>query len=160
MPLPARVIIVSRELLLESNQQPRLERIEQLLTGMKSGDALVLLASQPERWQPSRRNVDQDLSLQQVLKKLLNGNGIVLDGIWYVEHSLWGKRRQRRKALEKIAGRYRGSQAILVSGNELDIAAGTGTDIKSVAIFDEKSFNVDEAVSICTDFGRLGKTLA
>jgi len=115
-----RLLIISRDTLLEIEAQPFSKQIFRLLARLnRLGYHLLLTASEPDRWVPTRGNVDEALSKQLDLKEKIQLAGGELEGIYYVHRSLFTQDRNRMGALKDILQRYAVSsrQSVLLSSS-------------------------------------------
>jgi hypothetical protein len=98
-------ILVERTLLL-SDGQPDSDAIERLVSFLRDGHRLLLVAPRPRRWRPTRKAVDRDLALQQELHQMFARAGTELDGVLYLAAGLFSRRSAMAKELDSIAQRY------------------------------------------------------
>ena len=106
-------ILIQRELLVEEDQA-NAESIMQLVALQRAGHHVLLLAEQPNRWRPTRRSVDHDLALQQELGQRISRAGADLDGVLYLDTSLFSRKRSRQNELDGLAKRYKVPAADLI----------------------------------------------
>lgn len=132
------LLIISRDTLLSAVQgDPGGSLLRMLATLGRSGTRVILTAPEPDRWVPTRRNVDQALIDQQRLTGDVRAAGGELDGVYYVARSLLTQDRNRLGALEDLLRRYGipASEALLVSASApfLKAAGSLGIATRAVA---------------------------
>jgi len=133
------LLIISRDLLLQARNGVHSEPLFRLLAGLgRRGYRIILTASEPERWLPTRGTVDQALVDQQELTRGVRSAGGDLDGVYYVPRSLLTQDRNRTGALEDILARYgvKAGAAILISSSTpfLRAAERLGIAIREIAL--------------------------
>jgi len=110
-----KLLIVSRDALLDATQRPTgaedhgslSERIFRSLANIsRHGCHLLLTASEPDKWVPTRGTVDDALARQNMLVERVRAAGGEVDGIYYVARSLLTQDRNREGALRDILKRY------------------------------------------------------
>lgn len=140
MNTPSRpLLIISRDPLLEAMGDVRAQALFRLLAGLsRKGHRIILTASEPERWLPTRGNVDKALIDQKNLTQGVRSAGGDLDGVYYVPRSLLTQDRNRAGALEDILGRYgvKPASSVLVSSSTpfLRAAERLGIATREVAL--------------------------
>ncbi|QOC22607.1 hypothetical protein IC757_00025 [Wenzhouxiangella sp. AB-CW3] len=102
--IPAPVLI-ERTLLL-AGEQPAGGAIDALIDFQRAGRRVLLIAPRPRRWRPTRNSVDQDLAIQKELHRRFSRSGAELDGICYLAASLFSRRPDLEKQLNRISQRY------------------------------------------------------
>lgn len=132
------LLIISRDALQAALQDRQPESMFRLLAGLtRQGYQIILTASEPDRWVPTRRKVDQALVDQQYLVKGVRAAGGDLDGVYYVPRSLLTQDRNRSGALKDILARYgkEAETATLVSTSApfLKAAQSLGLGTRAVA---------------------------
>ena len=139
-----KLLLISRDTLLEalngSNGDPKSPASEQLfraLAGLsRHGYHLLLTAPEPDRWSPTRGNVDDALNSQSTLMENARAAGGEFDGIYYVPRSLLTQDRNREGALRDILKRYslEPQAATLMSSSKPFVKAADRVGIKTVEI--------------------------
>ena len=133
-----RLLILSRDSLLAAtgdgnaaNDGAVLRRLAHLT---RRGCHLLLIASEPDQWFPTRSSGDNVLTAQAKIRERIQQFGGDLDGIYYVPRSRFSESRNRSGALSDILDRYHceAAEALLVSGSErlLDAATDLGMRIR------------------------------
>jgi hypothetical protein len=121
MPSPGqKLLIISRDALLEVEPQASSELVFRQLANLnRRGFHLLLTASEPDQWVPTRGNVDSALRQQRLLQNRIQQAGADLDGVYYVPRSLLTQDRNREGALKDILKRYSATpaQALLMSSS-------------------------------------------
>jgi len=114
-----KLLIVSRDAVLDAGAEAAPQIYRQLAGFYRRGFSLLLTASEPDHWVPTRGNVDNALQQQSRIQQGIQQAGGDLDGVYYVPRSLLTQDRNRIGALRDILRRYstQASQAILVSGS-------------------------------------------
>lgn len=107
----------------------------------RSGHHLLLTASEPDQWFPTRGNVDSVLSTQGRLLQQLQDAGGDLDGIYYVPRSVFTQDRKRSAALKDILQRYTtdGASATLISSSKAFIKAAQRLQIKTHSLSEDEN---------------------
>jgi len=121
-----KLLIISRDTILELLPGPSSERVFRLLAGFtRKGVHILLSAPEPERWVPTRGNVDSALNNQKILMERARSVGGELEGVYYVPRSLLTQDRNRKGALRDILKRYsvQSSDAALISSSSPFIKA-------------------------------------
>ena len=106
-----RLLLISRDTLqaaLDATpDEPSVQRIFRMLATLsRHGFHLLLTAPEPERWVPTRGNVDVALNSQNTLMERTRVAGGELEGVYYVPRSLLTQDRNREGALLDILKRY------------------------------------------------------
>lgn len=136
------LLIVSARLLLAAEQSAQGPTVFRRLANLtRSGSHLILTASEPDQWFPTRSNVDSVLGTQGRLLQQLQDAGGDLDGIYYVPRSVFTQDRKRSGALKDILHRYNvtGEQATLISSSKAFLKAGQKLGIKTFTMTDDDS---------------------
>lgn len=131
------LVIISRDALLAAlggDEEGALLRLVASLS--RKGKRVILTAPEPDRWVPTRRNVDQALVDQQALTRKVRAAGGDLDGTYYVPRSLLTQDRNRLGALKDILARYglSADQAALVSASAPFLKAAESLGIQALAV--------------------------
>ena len=110
-PAGQRLLLISRDTLqaaLDATpDEPSVQRIFRMLATLsRHGFHLLLTAPEPERWVPTRGNVDDALNSQNTLMERTRMAGGELEGVYYVPRSLLTQDRNREGALLDILKRY------------------------------------------------------
>jgi len=119
------LLLISRRDLLKASEGNEGERVIRALAALtRQGFHLVATASQPHEW--SRRKAESKRSRRgpRRLRDRLTDAGGVLDGVYYIPHSLLTQRARREEAIRDLLGRF-GSDAAacyLLSSNRKFIA--------------------------------------
>ena len=134
-----KLLIISRDALLDTLREASSEHILRALASLsRRGFHLLLTAPQPDRWVPTRRNVDAALNAQRMLLERSRTAGGELEGIYYVPRSLLTQDRNREGALRDILKRFcvDPAAAILVSSSApfLKAAARIGIATNEIAL--------------------------
>lgn len=129
-----QLLIISRDTLLDaehSDSGPGIFRHLAKLT--RKGRHLLLTAPEPDKWFPTRGNVDDVLTTQSRLQQLIQESGGDLDGVYYVPRSLFTQDRNRRGALQDILRRFgvKPGQATLISGSSPFIKAADSLNMET-----------------------------
>lgn len=131
------LLIISCKLLLLAERSPLGPRVFRRLANLtRSGYHLLLSASEPDQWFPTRGNVDDVLSTQGRLLQQLQDAGGDLDGIYYVPRSVFTQDRKRSAALKDILQRYStdGANATLISSSKAFVKAAQRLGISTHAL--------------------------
>lgn len=131
------LLIISCKPLLAAEQSPLGPKIFRRLANLtRSGSHLLLTASEPDQWFPTRGNADSVLSTQGRLQQHLQDAGGDLDGIYYVTRSVFTQDRKRSAALKDILQRYStsGDNATLISSSKAFIKAAQRLEIKTCSL--------------------------
>lgn len=132
---PNRLLIISRDALLdamaEENTGPLFRNLAALT---RKGMRLLLTAPEPDRWLPTRKNVDNALNTQRELLESIRAAGGDLEGVYYVPRSLLTQDRNREWALKDILKRYslQAGEAILISSSSPFIQAAQRLGLQTV----------------------------
>jgi hypothetical protein len=138
-----KLLIISRDALLDAvstGQKPSatdFSRIFRVLAQLsRAGFRLLLTAPEPERWVPTRGNVDDALNNQSLLMESALEAGADLEGIYYVPRSLLTQDRNRAGALRDILKRYAidSSRTTLISSSTPFLKAASGLGISTIEI--------------------------
>lgn len=132
-----QVIIISRDTLLETQQATDASSVFRVLAKLtRKGYHLLLTASEPEQWLPTRGNVDSALAQQGILQEAITSAGGDLDGVYYVPRSLFTQDRNREGALNDILERYSVTpeSAVLISSSTPFTKAATRLNIPTFPI--------------------------
>lgn len=131
------LLIVSCKVLELAETSPLAPRIFRLL-GRKTreGAHLLLTASEPDQWFPTRSNKDSVLSRQSRLLERLQEAGGELDGVYYVPRSMFTQDRKRATALRDILRRYgaKPSDATLVSTSGAFLRAARRLEMRTLGV--------------------------
>lgn len=131
------LLIISRDLLLELEKEPSSELVFRQLANLnRRGFNLLLTASAPDRWVPTRGNVDNALQQQGRIQGRVRQAGGDLDGIYYVPRSLLTQDRNRTGALRDILQRYalEANQALLLSSSIPFLKAARRVGIEAIEV--------------------------
>lgn len=102
-----KLLIISRDTLLDAQKEATSKKLFRTLAQIsRRGIHILLSAPEPERWVPTRGNVDSALNQQNELMKLTNEAGGGIEGVYYVPRSLLTQDRNREGALKDILKRY------------------------------------------------------
>jgi hypothetical protein len=105
-PTTLRLLVISRDTLLDV-PDPISEKVFRALAALsRSGRHLLISAPEPDRWVPTRGNVDNALNQQQQLMGRINDAGGSIEGVYYVPRSLLTQDRNREGALSDILKRF------------------------------------------------------
>jgi len=129
-PANQKLLLISRDTLLKAlsgssgkQQDTDSKQLLRNLAGLsRRGYHILLTAPEPERWVPTRGNVDDALNSQNTLMEETRAAGGELEGVYYVHRSLLTQDRNREGALRDILKRY-------------SLDAGSATLISSSAPF-------------------------
>jgi len=106
-PSSQKLLIISRDMLLQSLPEFAPDKMFRMLASLnRSGFNLLLTAPEPERWVPTRGNVDDALNSQSELMEHARAAGAEIEGVYYVPRSLLTQDRNREGALRDILKRY------------------------------------------------------
>lgn len=134
------LLIISCKLLLDAEQSPQGPTVFRRLANLtRSGKHLLLTASEPDQWFPTRGNTDSVLATQGRLLEQLQEAGGDLDGIYYVPRSMFTQDRKRSTALKDILRRYKleGDGATLISSSKAFIKAAQRLGITTFPVAEE-----------------------
>lgn len=70
------------------------------------GRPLVLLAERPDRWTPTRNQVDKAFMRQAAIQAEIRRGGGALDAVIYLDLGLFGRKRQYERIMADLANRY------------------------------------------------------
>jgi hypothetical protein len=115
-----RLLIISRDALLDHEESPSSEEIFRLLAYFtRRGVNVLLTAPEPDHWVPTRGTVDAALDNQKRLQERIRAAGGEFEGVYYVPRSLLTQNRNREGALQDILKRYSLSarEATLISAS-------------------------------------------
>lgn len=124
--------MISCKLLLVAEQSAQGPAVFRRLANLtRNGTRLLLTASEPDQWFPTRGNVDSVLGTQRRMLELLQDAGGDLDGIYYIPRSVFTQDRKRFAALKDILWRYSddGESATLISSSKAFIKAAQKLEI-------------------------------
>lgn len=100
-------VLIERALLLNREQRlPDTGRIERVVAFQRSGHRVLLVATRPAGWRPTRLSVDRDLALQQQLHQMFSRAGAELDGVLYLGGGLFSRKQRQKNEFERTAHRY------------------------------------------------------
>lgn len=133
-PLSHPLLIISRDALMDVRDNSAVFRHLAGIT--RRGWHLILTASEPEQWFPTRHSEDNLLTSQAQLQKLIQEFGGEVDGIYYVPKSEFSQDRNREGALQDILLRYGcgPENAMLFSGSEPFLRAAERLGIKASTV--------------------------
>lgn len=130
-PITHPVLIISRKALQAAQERTAVFRYLASLT--RSGWHLLLTASEPGQWFPTRSSGDNVLTTQAHLQRLIQEHGGDIDGVYYVPKSGFTQDRNREGALGDIVVRYGNNpqNAHLISDSEpfLTVAGKLGINL-------------------------------
>jgi histidinol phosphatase-like enzyme len=115
-----KLLIISRDAILKVEAMASSELVFRQLANLnRRGFSLLLTASEPDHWVPTRGNVDNALQQQGHIQQRVQQAGGDLDGVYYVPRSLLTQDRNRTGALRDILRRYSAepTQALLLSSS-------------------------------------------
>lgn len=131
------LVIISRDALLAALQGEQDSALLRLVASLsRKGKRVILTAPEPDRWVPTRRNVDQALVDQQSLTLKIRAAGGDLDGVYYVPRSLLTQDRNRLGALKDILARYGADvdKAVLISASAPFLKAAENLGIQALPV--------------------------
>lgn len=131
------LLLISCKLLLAAEHSPQGAAIFRRLANLtRSGCHLLLTASEPDQWFPTRGNVDSVLGTQGRMLQQIQDAGGDLDGIYYVPRSVFTQDRKRFAALKDILQRYttEADNATLISSSKSFIKAAQKLGIAAHAL--------------------------
>lgn len=117
---PTRLLIISRDALLDALSEKDTRPLFRSIAALQHrGLRLLLTAAEPDRWLPTRKNVDSALNTQRELLESFRAAGGDLEGVYYVPRSLLTQDRNREFALKDILRRYSlpADEATLISSS-------------------------------------------
>lgn len=132
-----RLLILSRDSLLAATGEADAANGDSVLRRLahltRRGCHLLLIASEPDQWFPTRSSGDNVLTAQAGIRERIQQFGGDLDGIYYVPRSRYSESRNRAGALADILERYHceAGDALLVSGSERLLNAARGLGIRT-----------------------------
>ena len=129
--LSIRLLIISRDLLLDVGSRPSGDFVFRQLSNLnRRGVHLLLTAAAPDNWVPTRGSVDDALEEQARISEKLQLAGGDIDGVYYIARSLLTQDRNRVGALKDILKRYglKADEACLLSASKpfIKVAAHLG----------------------------------
>lgn len=101
-----KLLVISRDTLLDVPDSISEKVFRALAALSRSGRHLLISAPEPDRWVPTRGNVDNALNQQQQLMERINDAGGSIEGVYYVPRSLLTQDRNREGALSDILKRF------------------------------------------------------
>ncbi len=116
-----RLLIVSRDLLTALAGSSSGDFVYRQLANLNRRGVLMLLtASAPDHWVPTRGSVDDAMEEQGRIEDRMRRMGGEFDGVYYVARSLLTQDRNRRGALQDILRRYalEAHESCLLSGSK------------------------------------------
>lgn len=131
------LLIVSCKVLVQAEDSPHGPALFRHLAKLtREGTHLLLTASEPDLWFPTRGKEDGALGTQGRLQKRLQEVGGDFDGIYYVPRSVFTQDRKRTAALEDILSRYKSTpdQTRLVSQSRAFLKAAERLEIRTLAL--------------------------
>jgi len=142
-----KLLIISRDALLDTLRYAASEQVFRALARLnRQGFHLLLTAAEPDRWVPTRRNVDDALNAQRMLLERFRNAGGELEGVYYVPRSLLTQDRNREGALDDILKRFcvEPAQAILISSSSpfLKAASRVGLGTHEITLKDKQGKNL------------------
>ncbi|MFT5140064.1 MAG: hypothetical protein ACI9CB_001724 [Rhodothermales bacterium] len=132
-----KLLIISRDSLLAARQLPSSDKVFRILAGLsRKGLHILLSAPEPDRWVPTRGNVDNALNHQHILMKQTVDAGGALEGVYYVPRSLLTQDRNREGALRDIIKRFSvlAQETVLISSSSPFIKAALRLEIEAYEI--------------------------
>ena len=133
-PISQPLLIISRDALMDERANGAVFRHLASLT--RRGWHLILTASEPDQWFPTRHSEDNLLTTQAQLQALIHEFGGGVDGVYYVPRSEFSQDRNREGALSDILRRYgcEAGNATLFSTSEPFLRAAERLGISTSAI--------------------------
>lgn len=131
------LLMISSKLLLVAEQSAQGPAVFRRLANLtRSGYHLLLTASEPDQWFPTRGNVDSVLGTQRRMLQHLQDAGGDLDGIYYIPRSVFTQDRKRFAALKDILRRYStdGENATLISSSKAFVKAAQKLEISTHSV--------------------------
>lgn len=145
-----KLLIVSRDAVLDAGAEAAPQIYRQLAGLYRRGFSLMLTASEPDHWVPTRGSVDSALQQQARIQEGIQQAGGDLDGVYYVPRSLLTQDRNRLGALRDILKRYSAqpAQAILVSASIpfLKAAQRLGIETHEISLERKSASNILEVL--------------
>ncbi len=129
-----KLLIISRDALLEVEKLASSELVFRQLANLnRRGFTLLLTASEPDHWVPTRGSVDNALQRQSQVQQRIQQAGGDLDGVYYVPRSLLTQDRNRIGSLRDILRRYsvEPTQALLLSSSTPFLKAASRLGIRT-----------------------------
>ncbi len=147
-----KLLIISRDTLLDVLNEPASAKIFRSMAGLsRRGLHVLLSAAEPDRWVPTRGNVDSALNSQKILMEKANEAGGGIEGVYYVPRSLLTQDRNREGAIQDILKRYsvQAEETILISSNSPFIKAAirSGISTYQIALPGKPGISLAEALS-------------
>lgn len=121
-----KLLVISRDSLLDIPDSQSEKVFRTLAALSRSGLHLLISAPEPDRWVPTRGNVDNALNQQKQLMERTHAAGGSIEGVYYVPRSLLTQDRNREGALSDILKRFSvapGEAALLSSSTPFINAA-------------------------------------
>jgi histidinol phosphatase-like enzyme len=131
------LLIVSCKVLLQAEMSPHGPALFRRLAKLtREGTRLLVTASEPDQWFPTRGKEDSVLRTQGRLQDRLQEVGGDFDGIYYIPRSVFTQDRKRTTALRDILSRYQteAGNARLVSQSRAFIKAAERLEIPILAL--------------------------
>ncbi len=128
------LLILSRDVLLSAEDSKASASLFRALANLtRKGHHLLLTAPEPDKWFPTRGNVDNVLTAQSRLQAAIQECGGDLDGVYYVPRSLFTQDRNRRGALEDIMRRFsvKPANTMLISNSAPFLKAAESLGIRT-----------------------------
>lgn len=138
---PHPLLIISARILLQAERSlhgPAIFR--RLAKRTRKGTHLLLTASEPDQWFPTRSSEDNVLGMQGRMQDHLQQAGGDFDGIYYVPRSVFTQDRKRTAALEDILVRYgtHADNATLVSSSKAFLKSAKRLGMNLYALTDNE----------------------
>jgi len=133
--LTKQLALIERNLLIDKEAGISSSAVSAAVRLHRAGWHILLLAERPERWRPTRKTMDQAMSLQGKLHEALTEAGGDLDGICYMDSGLFVQKKSRHNALEEVADRYGVStdQLTVISGQSRDLESALAIGARAIA---------------------------
>ena len=140
-----KLAVISRDALLEMPESGSDKVFRTLATLSRQGLHLLISAPEPDRWVPTRGNVDNALNQQKNLMERTNAAGGSIEGVYYVPRSLLTQDRNREGALKDILKRFTvdPEEAVLISSSTPFLKAAERLGIATHEISASKSAEQD-----------------
>ena len=135
--IPTRLLVISRDLLSSIEDASTSGFVFRQLANLNRRGVLMLLtASEPDHWVPTRGSVDDALEEQGRIQELMHQAGGEFDGVYYVARSLLTQDRNRTGALRDILRRYsmEAADATLLSNSKPFLKAAAREGINTLDI--------------------------
>jgi hypothetical protein len=144
-PVTLKLLVISRDTLLDVPDSISKKVFRALAALSRSGRHLLISAPEPDRWVPTRGNVDNALNQQQQLMGRINDAGGSIEGVYYVPRSLLTQDRNREGALSDILKRFSVSpdEAALLSSSTPFINAAKRLGLVTHEISSNGASNLD-----------------